>query len=107
MAPKARRGPAVVAIRGDDSDDADDLELFVPQARTLLVSGDGRRALATPLSPQKASASTLLPPPVYQWQPPESASNPFLTSPDIVDNEEAGGNVKEKVAAKRYPTSVC
>lgn len=98
-----KRKPEFVAYRGDDDDE--EARLLIPEARTILLSGNGRRAITTPASPQKSTSASRLPPPVYEWRPPdlEAADQAFL---DLAGIEVTVGNVKAKVAAKRYPTSV-
>lgn len=100
---KTKRKLDIVAFRGDDDDDDD---LLIPQARTILISENGRRAITTPASPQKAPPASAPPPGVYHWRPPEDLDDPFLDVGEVQVSEQANGNVKAKIAAKRYPTSV-
>lgn len=103
-----KRKADIVVYRGDDDEAADSTALHIPQARTILISDNGRRAITTPASPQKVSSGSHAPPAVYEWRPPssEALDDPFLDVGEAAGSEKADGNVKAKVAAKRYPTSV-
>jgi hypothetical protein len=105
-APKAKEKRYVVVRDSDDDDERQDVS--IPQSRTIRISNKGLRILQTPLSPQKAaSASRRSPSPEYEWNPSTEYDN--IEEP----LHELGGElldkvstVAEKVAAKRYPTSV-
>ena len=89
----------------DDSDDANDVSL--PQSRVILISSNGRKLVETPFSPQKKHWRND-PAPRDDWE--ASVEFEFEAGFDGLDSEEfvvQGSEVDvEKVAAKRYPTSV-
>ena len=103
MRGKALRGKAKRYVVVRDSDDDDERQdVSIPQSRTVRISDSGHRILQTPLSPQKASsAARRSPSPQYEWNPSTEYDNVEDTTLEL-----GGGTVAEKVAAKRYPTSV-
>ena len=94
-------------------DDSDDETLAIPHARSFHITGDGLRVQPTPASPQKGTSSTHnSPPPRYDWDPSalyEEGVDDLLALDQPVQEEglAAISDVAGKVAAKRYPTSVC
>jgi len=102
-APKGKAKRYVVVRDSDDDDERQDI--LIPQSRTIRISKNGLRLLQTPLSPQKAaSASRRSPSPQYEWNPSTEYDN-MEGEPNELDGDQSS-TVAEKVAAKRYPTSV-
>ena len=106
MRGKALRGKAkryVVVRDSDDDDERQDISIL--QSRTVRISNNGLRILQTPLSPQKAtSAARHSPSPQYEWNPSTEYDNVEESTGGELQDEAS--TVAEKVAAKRYPTSV-
>jgi hypothetical protein len=91
-------------FRDDDSDDANDTS--IPQSQMISISGNRRKAVETPFSPQK-KARRKEPVVSGEWEPSaefESGYDGLGSEGFAVEGLES--TVLEKVAAKRYPTSV-
>jgi hypothetical protein len=90
--------------RDDDSDDANDVD--IPQSRTLLISANRRAIIETPHSPQKKGSRSKAVPPRGNpdWEPSADFED------GLCDEKLVGGGnevaIADKLAAKRYPTSV-
>jgi len=98
-----KKKSAYQVYRDDDSDDANDVE--VPQSRTIVMSKNRRTVVEIPASPQKRARpnrslnETLL---GDGWEP--GAYFELDERELTVEGDDI--NVTEKLAAKRYPTSV-
>lgn len=91
-----------LVVRDDDDEVLDDVE--IAQARVINLSTDGMRVLETPRSPQKRF-SRAVPTATTSFDHPPSLEDCDLSFD--VDEEVAPETVGAKLAAKRYPTSVC
>ena len=104
MAKGRSKGKFVVVCDDNHNDN-----LHIGHSRTVQISDNSFRILQTPRSPVKvSSASRLLVEPEFDdWNPSIEYDNveEEPTLPNVEENVQS--TVAAKVAAKRYPTSVC